>query len=361
LRTFTSTLAALFLFTSTGAVCAQGSDQKAAAEVLFNEGRKLMDAGNFAEGCSRLEQSQQIDPAVGTLGWLAQCYEKSGKTASAWATYRQAASFAEQRGQAERQRMALEQAATLEPWLSRLTIDAGAVSAVEGVEIFRNGKPVVRALWGTPIPVDPGEQRLEVRAPGYQSAALSVSVASSRGKAVLRLPELIRVADPAPDAAATPKDPSERAAAATFAASASAPVAATQDVPPARHRGGVPAQALAGYFVGGLGVVGLGAGLAFYFQKNSKLSARDAACPAVEAGGDCPTSGKREEYGDRQDEADTASTVSLVSTLAGAALTTTGVVLLVTAPSRQAEAARRMKIAPVALRGGAGLWMETTW
>ena len=359
-----STLTVLAWLARVSAAQAQGTDQRAAAEVLFNEARKLMDAGNYAEACSRLEQSEQIEPAAGTLGWLAQCYEKSGKTATAWATYRQAASFAEQRGQSARQRLALEQAAKLEPGLSRLTVDAAALDGVEGAEILRNGKPVVRALWSSAVPVDPGDQHLEIRAPGYAPATLNVLVPGSGGKTTVKIPQLVRasaafVAAPTPIASIANQS---EAPITSAAVAAPAPVAPAKDASSwsSRGRGPIPPQAIAGYFAGGVGVIGLGVGLAFFFEKNSKITARDAACPAVESGGDCPSETKQQEYGSRQDEAGTASTVSLVSTLAGGALLTTGIVLLVTAPSRD-QAANRMKFAPVALRGGAGFWMETTW
>src|SRR5262249_38113298 len=61
------------------------TSDKVAAEGLFDQGRAAMQRGDFAQACGLLERSQRIDPAVGTLLYLAECYEKSGRTASAWA------------------------------------------------------------------------------------------------------------------------------------------------------------------------------------------------------------------------------------------------------------------------------------
>src|SRR5512139_1741852 len=70
---------ALLANLAASAARAQASD-KAAAEALFDEGRKLMAEGKYAAACAKLEASQKLDAGVGTQLNLADCYEKSGKT-----------------------------------------------------------------------------------------------------------------------------------------------------------------------------------------------------------------------------------------------------------------------------------------
>jgi Flp pilus assembly protein TadD len=79
---------------------------KAAVRALFDEGKRLMDAGQFAQACPKFADSEKLDPDVGTLLDLGVCYEKNGQTASAWATYKEAASAAANAGEAAREKYA---------------------------------------------------------------------------------------------------------------------------------------------------------------------------------------------------------------------------------------------------------------
>src|SRR5436305_8717571 len=80
---------------------AQGDDT-ATALSLFEEGKKLAAGGSYAEGCPKLLASYNLVQKIGTLLNLADCYERQGKTASAWARFTEAATMAERAGQQER-------------------------------------------------------------------------------------------------------------------------------------------------------------------------------------------------------------------------------------------------------------------
>src|SRR5690349_13325346 len=84
------------------------SADKAAAEALFNQGVELVASGQLAEGCSKLEASQALDPALGTTLRLADCYDRTGKTASAWALFKEAQGMAHQSAETEREAIAAE-------------------------------------------------------------------------------------------------------------------------------------------------------------------------------------------------------------------------------------------------------------
>src|SRR4051812_9428226 len=138
----------------------------AGAEKLFAEARKLIEAGKMEEACQKLADSYQLDPGIGTLLNLAQCYARLGKTATAWATYREAADAAKAAGQADREKKATRAAEALEPELAKFTVTVPEAAAVKGVEVKRNGMLVPKGLWGVSEPVDPGEYVIEARTPG---------------------------------------------------------------------------------------------------------------------------------------------------------------------------------------------------
>src|SRR5262245_14840909 len=105
-------------------VSAQSTDDRVAAESLFSSGRELMQAGKYQEACEKFESSRRLEPALGTTLNLANCYEKLGRTASAWAEFKSAAAEAQRLGDPTRKATALERAAALEPKLSRLWLQA---------------------------------------------------------------------------------------------------------------------------------------------------------------------------------------------------------------------------------------------
>lgn len=144
---------------------AQAVADVAAAEVLFDEGRSLMDKGRTEEACPKLEESLRLDTGIGTMLWLAECYQRLGRVASAWAQFRQASSMADKQSD-PRAATARKKAAALEPRLPKLAIEVAATSRVEGLEITRDGAPVSAAMYGTEIPIDPGPHVIVARAPG---------------------------------------------------------------------------------------------------------------------------------------------------------------------------------------------------
>ena len=159
-----------------------------AAEALFEDGRALMTAGEFAQACPKFEASQRIDASASTLLNLANCYEKEGKRASAWAIYREAASFASVSGRPDYLAIAQRRASAIEGALARLTVTAAA--DVEGLEIKRDGVTVARAAWGTPIPIDAGVHSIEATAPKKRTWTATFEVANATQFVTVTVPVL---------------------------------------------------------------------------------------------------------------------------------------------------------------------------
>jgi hypothetical protein len=149
-----------------------------AARVLFTEGRKLVASGDYPAACPKFEESFRVDPGMGTSFNLADCWQHIGRTASAWARFLDVAASAHAAGQIERERLARQRAAALEPQLSRLVLDVNGVDADEDdrPSVRRDGLAIRDAAWGVPFPVDPGIHVVEASAPGKKTWARSVPV-----------------------------------------------------------------------------------------------------------------------------------------------------------------------------------------
>ena len=286
-----------------------GSSNKAAAEALFVEGRRLAGAGNYAEACPKFEASQKLDPGLGTLLNLADCYEKIGKTASAWAQYREAIPLARAAGSSERETLASERSKALESRLSTLTIRAmGGDSGGAALDVRRDGVSVDAAELSTPIPVDPGTHEVTASGPGQKPWSTKVEVGKDSAQVVVDIPQLEADGGAAAAAASTgaPADqPGEQQS------SARRPVAIT---------------------VGALGVVGLGLGTFFGLSASSTWKDAKDQCQ------DYPYACTQEGL-DKQESARTKATISTVAFIAGGVALATGVVLFVTAGSGKKETA----------------------
>jgi hypothetical protein len=321
---------------SSSTVAAQTSPaDKAMAESLFDRGVALMKKGQFAEACTQLEQSQTIERGIGTLLYLAECYEKLGRTASAWAMFREASSAARAEGQADRAKTGSARADRLEPQLSKLAINVTAASAPQGLLVLRNGETVPAGVWGQSVPVDPGEQRVEARAPGHASWSVMLQLPPNGASLSVDVPELTATSQPAspPLAASAVNEPVTPLPAAAL-------TAASSDQRSGRAN---KWQKPLGLVLGGVGVVALGLGTYFGARAISKTSDSEKACNSTLCSD--PTASHK-----AYDAAHSAATLSSVFVIGGAAFLVGGAVVYFTGPSEESP--------HLALRGtpgGAGI------
>lgn len=298
-----------------------GTGNAAAAEALFREGRALVAEGRHEEACPRFAASQRLDPGYGTLWNLAGCLETIGRTASAWAAFREAADMARRASEEEREEKAERRAAALEPGLSRLRVVVAAPAP--GLEVRRDGAPLLEGSWGEALPVDPGRIRVEARAPGRRSFAVEVEAAGAGRTATVEIPALAEAAT----SAAPPRD---------------APAAAA---------GG--AQRAIAYAAGGIGLAGVAVGAIFGLRAGAAWG--EAQRQHCRTGARCDDEGVALAA-----EADTAAILSNVAFAVGGAGLAAGVILLVTAPDEGAQRARaaRLVIAPAVGASGGGITLQ---
>jgi len=167
---------------------AQAEDQ-AGARALFTEGKRLMKAGKYAEACPKLEAAQKLYSSAGILLNLGDCYEKIGRTASAWTRFGEAVSVATRSNRADDADEARRRQEALEPALVRLTIRVP--SPVPGLSVSRDGVTLDEAIWGTTLPVDPGDHLVRAEAPGYEPWSTSVSLTRRGDTVTVKVPKLI--------------------------------------------------------------------------------------------------------------------------------------------------------------------------
>lgn len=284
-RVVAASLAALLA--TSGALPARAGDSGTAlAESLFRDGKRLTKEGKFADACPKLEESQRIEPKLGTLMWLAACHAGQGKTASAWAEYTEAASQAAHAGRNAEAETARKQMAELEPKLARLVIRADKAPA--GFEISLDGTKLGAGAIGSALPVDPGSHTLVATAPGRKEWTKTVDVAAGPSKQTLDVPELA----PIETTEAKPTPAPEKPTLAVDAAPSSGP-------------------SPWGFVLGGVAIAGVGVGSYFGLRAMARNKDAEELCP----GGQCHGQGLELDA-----QARSSATVSTISfAVAGAA------------------------------------------
>lgn len=314
----------------TGALCAplllaapasaQGRDP-AAAQALFDQAKELIRQKRFAEACPKLQESNRLDPGIGTQFNLADCYEQSGRIASAWAAFLEVVSQARASGESDREKAAQKRADKLEPRLPKLLVIVPDGSQVSGLEVRRNGVSVGAPQWGTPMPVDPGEIELTASAPGKLTAKQGLRLEEGR-TVTYNVPELaadrsavVAAPGPAPAAPAEEAEPKQ---------------SDSKDAEPAA-KGGSNAPWI--ITLAAAGVVGLGVGTTFAVLAKNEYNDSLANCPNDP--NHCNSAGV-----EQRNSAITKGNVATVAFIAGgAALAGAGVVWLLSGSSSEHGAA----------------------
>lgn len=293
---------------------------EAAAEALFVEAKKLAAQGKYAQACPKFAESNRLDRGAGTLIHLGDCYEKNKQSASAWATYKEAASAAQALNRRDWEKLATQRANALEPKLAKLTIKVEDETA-EKLEVRRDGELVARASWGVPIPIDAGTHEVEAGGTNGYKLWKTTSTAKKDGESVeVVIPKLEqeKVAPPPPP----PQVQVQTEPAKT------SPVGAD-----AKKGGG--SQKTLGFAVAGVGLAGIAVGAVTGFMAIGKKNDATDVCPND---GTCANR-------DAVAASDDAKTLGLVSTIGfgvGAAALVTGSILVLTAPSAKKTSAFRL-------------------
>lgn len=207
----------------------QESQEK--AQRLFLEGRELLERGNDREACARFEGSLALAERANTLFNVAQCDEKAGRLVAALQRWNRGIALIGAND--ERATLARERAAALDRRLPRVTIVLSG-QVPPGTRVRADGVLLESASLGAPRPMDPGEHALVVEAPGRIDQRVQVQLAEGEQREVIVVPG--------------PADPGRRA---------NGPQNGDKSGPTPPPPGDGDGRRVAGLVVGGLGVAGL--------------------------------------------------------------------------------------------------------
>ncbi len=291
-----------FVVASDAAAADPNDSATAAAESLFQDARKLMEAKRFAEACPKLASSHKLAPAMGTLLNLADCYERGGQLASASTRFHEAIALAQRLGRPDREKTARDRADKLEPRLIRISI----VVRDKNSEVKLDGNVLDSVALASPVPVDPGKHSIEAHATGKKTFSTTLDASEQVTSQSLEIPLL-------EDDAALPK------AANGENAERESPAQGTDEK---RFRGGT--QRTVSYALLGAGVVGVGIGTFFGLRTSSKWNDTKGHCTGLE----CDSTGVSLAA-----DAKSSGTVSTLSFIVGGLLAGGGAALFFTAPS----------------------------
>ena len=175
-----------------------------------------MKAGKYAEACPKLEAAQKLYSSAGILLNLGDCYEKIGRTASAWTRFGEAVSVATRSNRADDADEARRRQEALEPALVRLVIRVP--SPVPGLVVTprrrharrrRSGERRCRSIpastWCAPRRPATSRGRRRCRSPGAATRSRSRCPSSAPRATVDKLPpERIPDTPPKPPARRQP-------------------------------------------------------------------------------------------------------------------------------------------------------------
>lgn len=299
------------------------------AQSLFEEGVRLSEQNQLEEACQKFEASEALDVAVGTLLRLADCRERTGRFASAWAGFREAGVLARAQGMTDRARIAAVRSAALEHKVARLVLRLPPALPA-GFTLKLGETTVPPESWGAPLPLDAGTVRVEASAPGHVTYRRYIAIPADEGARVkVAIPPLESrraQSEAAPLVRSGAEDEGR-------AASASRQGAAARIV-------GMSLMATGGAGLVTAGVLGLVA-----------KQRQDASAPH------CPGSPRRcsPRGTELRDESERLASYAIVSAALGGGLLAAGLVVYLTAPNERRRERLALGVAPDT-RGG--WWLQ---
>ena len=311
---------------------AQTDEERAGARAAGLAGLEAYQAGKYDQAVDYFGRAESLMHAPTHLLYLARGNAKLGHLVSAREYYlkltQERLSASASKPFRDAQAAGDKELNELEPRLPYVSVVVQGTGAKD-VQVTRDGERIPQPLLGVPHPEDPGTHTFKAVAESMESAASTVTLKEGAHETVL----LTLSPTEAPAAAARP---STKTGTAGFGSDA--PPNTDQ---PTSHGNGLR---VAGFVVGGVGIVGLGVGTVFLLKSSSSRDKANTLYAACRAAHTCD----QPEFGDPVNAADSDAnsqrTVGAVSMIAGGAALTTGLILLIVdASSSHSSASSRVQ------------------
>jgi hypothetical protein len=313
----------------------------ARADELFKTAKDELKHGLAADACAHFAESKRLAPGVGVTLYLGDCYQRVGRTASAWIAFREAEILARAHKD-KRAELAHQRAEALEPKVNRLTIQVAGPAPATPLDVTCDGHPVARDSWGTPVPIDPGEHVIVA-----QSGSWSRTYGANVDPKALATTITIELPAPEPRPAPVARATAEPLPAASPPPPAEAPPAATLLVePPPVADANASTRFWLTITSGAVGVAGLAVGTVFGILATSHRNQSNGPCDASDY---CTSQGLS-----LRSQALNEATVSTVSFIVGGAGAVGALASFLLVPSSSGPAPAGLTVSPAMVGTGTG-------
>jgi serine/threonine-protein kinase len=177
----------LFALLAAPSVAAQGVSAAARADDWTAKARDLARTGRFEEACIDFSKSLAAEERLDTLLDLADCYEHTGRLATAGAKFDEAVTWARRLADLRRTAYARARVEALRGKYASVVVTVREI--VAGYTVRIDDTVVSESSYNTAIPVDPGAHKLEVSAPGFRTWTADLDAVNGLSQAVV--PELV--------------------------------------------------------------------------------------------------------------------------------------------------------------------------
>lgn len=322
----------------------QGSDP-VAARAQLRQGYTLKQQGKCKEAVPHLQESVRLDRQPKALINLGECEQKLGQLAGAQSHFVEARDLARAASDATLRGIAEKRLEEVEKKMPKLGIELGK-DAPSGTVVLRDGVEVGAVSLRTPLPIDVGRHVVIARGGGFERQ-YEVTLGEGESKQL----EVTPIGGKALPAASKPAEKTaEEPKVATVPSSDTKRTSSFSIDGPQGDRGESTGstQRTLGYVAIGAGVIGLGAGAFF----GAMFLGRQRELNDCNKTGNCSD----EQWNDTQQRAVNARTYTAIGLAGGGVLAATGIVLLVTAPSKSSGSA--FTVAPMVGRDGTGIFVD---